>query len=218
MTIGEKIKLLRNEKGITQEILAEKLKVSRSAIAKWESNSGVPEVSNLILISKLFDISIDELIDDAKEIKSPKGKTNKTFDISEYVGKYYNIELNGWNDGVFDILIVGEDEKFLFYKNSDQNNSVFGMIGKKHILSVEASKSSNHIQDDICFINRNYFCEKHVFIELASREGLIKGFFDFRNDDYLDVVIDSFSDLQVRLKFGREININEISRIEELIR
>lgn len=57
MTIGDKIKLLRTEKGITQEALAKKLNVSRSAIAKWETNSGVPEVSNLKIISKLFDIS-----------------------------------------------------------------------------------------------------------------------------------------------------------------
>jgi DNA-binding XRE family transcriptional regulator len=58
-----KNKILRTEKGITQEALAENLNVSRSAIAKWETNSGVPEVGNLIIISKLFDISVDELID-----------------------------------------------------------------------------------------------------------------------------------------------------------
>lgn len=39
MTLGEKIKRLRTEKGITQESLAEKVNVSRSAIAKWETNS-----------------------------------------------------------------------------------------------------------------------------------------------------------------------------------
>lgn len=77
MTIGEKIKLLRNEKGITQEALAESLNVSRSAIAKWETNSGVPEVSNLKIISKIFGISVDELIDDKKEIKKPRLRSIK---------------------------------------------------------------------------------------------------------------------------------------------
>ncbi len=217
MTLGEKIKLLRNEKGITQEALAEKLNVSRSAIAKWEANSGVPEVSNLKIISKLFDISVDELLDDTKKIKKTETKDDKIFDCSEYAGKYYDIELNGWNDGVVDILIIGEDEEFLFYKKSVKNRPVYGMIGKKYILSVKVSKLSNFPHDDICSINRNYFCGKRVFIELASRKGLIKGFFDFRNDDYVDVIVDSFSESKVLLKFGKEINMDAISKIEELV-
>lgn len=217
MTIGEKIKLLRNEKGITQEALAESLNVSRSAIAKWETNSGVPEVSNLKIISKLFDISVDELIDDTKEIKKTETKDYKIFDCSEYAGKYHDIELNGWNDGVYDVLIIGEDDEFLFYQKSVQNRPVFGMIGKNYILTVKVSKQSNLPHDDIGSINRNYFCGKRVFVELASREGFIKGFFDFRNDDYLDVIVNSFSESKVQLKFGKEININAISKIEELI-
>lgn len=217
MTLGEKIKLLRNEKGITQEALAENLNVSRSAIAKWETNSGVPEVSNLKIISKLFDISVDELIDDTKKIKKTETKDDTIFDCSEYAGKYYDIELNGWNDGVVDILIIGEDEEFLFYQKPVKNGPVYGMIGKNYIVSVKVSKSSNLPHDDICSINRNYFCGKRVFIELASRKGLIKGFFDFRNDDYVDVIVNSFSESKVLLKFGKEINMDAISKIEELI-
>ena len=217
MTIGEKIKLLRTERGITQEALAENLNVSRSAIAKWETNSGVPEVSNLKIISKLFDISVDELIDDTKNIEITETKDDKIFDISECDGKYYDIELNGWNDGVFDILIIGEDEKFLFYQKPEQNRPVYGMIGKKYILSVKVSKQTNLPHDDIGTINRNYFCGKSVFIELASKKGFIKGFFDFRNDDYLDVIVNSFSESEVLLKYGRELNLDDVSKIEELI-
>lgn len=43
MTLGDKIKNLRTNAGFTQETFAEKLNVSRSAIAKWESNKGIPE-------------------------------------------------------------------------------------------------------------------------------------------------------------------------------
>ena len=216
MTIGEKIKLLRNEKGITQEALAENLNVSRSAIAKWESNSGVPEVSNLKLISKFFGISVDELIDCKKNIKITDSKDDKKIDYREYAGKYYDIELNGWNDGVFDILIIGEDEKFLFYQKADQNDTVFGMIGKRYISSVNASKKSNLPHDDIASINRNYFCGKRVFVELACKEGFIKGFFDFRNDDYLDVTINLITESEVIFKFGKEVDIDSVSKIEEL--
>ena len=61
MNIGERIKKLRTEMGISQEKLAEYLNVSRSAIAKWETNGGIPEISNLILLTKVFGISLDML-------------------------------------------------------------------------------------------------------------------------------------------------------------
>ena len=61
MTLGNRIKQLRIQMGISQEKLAEELNVSRSAIAKWETDGGVPELNNLLQIAKKFDISIDEL-------------------------------------------------------------------------------------------------------------------------------------------------------------
>lgn len=51
MTMGERIKQLRSAKGFTQEMLAEKMNVSRSAIAKWEADGGIPDVDNLIQLS-----------------------------------------------------------------------------------------------------------------------------------------------------------------------
>ena len=47
MTLGEKIKEARTKCGFSQEKLAEKMAVSRSAIAKWETDKGLPEVGNL---------------------------------------------------------------------------------------------------------------------------------------------------------------------------
>ena len=63
MNFGAKLKLLRTQKGLTQELLAEELHVSRSAIAKWESNNGIPEISNLKQISQVLNVSLDELFD-----------------------------------------------------------------------------------------------------------------------------------------------------------
>ena len=48
MTMGERIKQLRSAKGFTQEMLAEKMNVSRSAIAKWEADGGIPDVDTVI--------------------------------------------------------------------------------------------------------------------------------------------------------------------------
>lgn len=53
-------------------------------------------------------------------------------------------------------------------------------------------------------------------IEIAHKEGLIKGFFDFRNDDYQEVIIEKVSQNQIDLVFGGTLNVAEITKIEEL--
>ena len=63
MTIAEKIRKLRKDNNMTQEDLAEKLNVSRQTISKWETNIAIPDADNIIAISKLFNITTDELLD-----------------------------------------------------------------------------------------------------------------------------------------------------------
>lgn len=71
MTFGEKLKKLRNDNELTQEQLAEKIFVTRTAISKWETNNGFPSIDSLKTISNLFGISIDDLITD-EDIKNKK--------------------------------------------------------------------------------------------------------------------------------------------------
>lgn len=68
MTLGEKLKSARVNVELTQEQLAEKLMVSRSAIAKWENDKGMPDIDNLKNIASLLNISVDYLLDDANVI------------------------------------------------------------------------------------------------------------------------------------------------------
>lgn len=62
MEFNEKLQNLRKSKGLTQEELADKLYVSRTAISKWESGRGFPNIDSLKEISKFFCISLDELL------------------------------------------------------------------------------------------------------------------------------------------------------------
>ncbi|MBR2042724.1 MAG: helix-turn-helix transcriptional regulator [Clostridia bacterium] len=62
MTFGEIIKKLRTDKGLTQDELAEKIYVTRTAISKWESGRGFPNIESLKAISKYFSVSLDELL------------------------------------------------------------------------------------------------------------------------------------------------------------
>lgn len=68
MTLGEKIREARRKCGLSQEQLADKMSVSRSAIAKWETDKGFPDVGNLKLLARLLNTSLDRLLDDAEEV------------------------------------------------------------------------------------------------------------------------------------------------------
>lgn len=67
MTLGEKIRYVRKCRGLSQEQLSEKLCVSRSAIAKWETDKGLPDIENLKLLARLLGISVDSLLDDGSD-------------------------------------------------------------------------------------------------------------------------------------------------------
>ena len=62
MEFNEKMQELRKRKGLTQEELAEALFVSRTAISKWESGRGYPNIDSLKAIAKYFGVTIDELL------------------------------------------------------------------------------------------------------------------------------------------------------------
>lgn len=67
MTLGKKIKEARKNCGLSQEQLAEKLAVSRSAVAKWESDNGLPDIENLKSLAVLLNVSIDYLLHDGSQ-------------------------------------------------------------------------------------------------------------------------------------------------------
>lgn len=68
MTLGEKLKEARKRCGLSQEQLAEKMMVSRSAVAKWEAENGLPDIDNLKTLSQLLNVSVDYLLDDGEVI------------------------------------------------------------------------------------------------------------------------------------------------------
>lgn len=70
------LKKLRKSARLTQEQVAEKLNVSRQSVAKWESGESLPDIDNCILLSKLYNVTIDDLVGYAKDEKNdaPSGK------------------------------------------------------------------------------------------------------------------------------------------------
>ena len=81
MKFSEKLKKLRQEQNITQDDLADKSFVTRTAISKWETDNGYPSIESLKLLSKLFSVTVDELISDEdikikEDLELKRSKTN----------------------------------------------------------------------------------------------------------------------------------------------
>ncbi|MBR0413504.1 MAG: helix-turn-helix domain-containing protein [Clostridia bacterium] len=74
VTTAERLLQFRKKNGYSQEELAEKIGVSRQAISKWERSESSPDTDNLIALAKLYQVSVDELLNiqtDSNEIPAP---------------------------------------------------------------------------------------------------------------------------------------------------
>ena len=87
MEFSEKLQYLRKQKGLTQEQLAEKVYVSRTAVSKWESGRGYPNLETLKAIAKFFNISLDDLLagDELLEAAQEENRRN----LRKRTGQYF---------------------------------------------------------------------------------------------------------------------------------
>lgn len=134
MTIGEKITLLRNSLGMSQEVLADKLLVSRQTVSKWEMDQAQPQIDNVLQICELFNISADELLRDEVSInRTQKGVPVKNkyfgtdgfrgeanlnltsmhaYKVGRFLGWYYSSKLSGCQKtGYKPRIVIGKDTR-----------------------------------------------------------------------------------------------------------
>lgn len=93
-TIGQRIARERKRLGLSQEALGEKLGVSRQAISKWESDAAIPEIDKLIVLSKLFGVSVGWLLGTEAEpnpaASESRGFTDEQLRMVEEIVKRYS--------------------------------------------------------------------------------------------------------------------------------
>ena len=89
MDFGEQIKSIRQKEKLTQEQFAMKLNVSRQAVSNWENNKNLPDIGMLILMSDVFEISLDYLIKGENKMNNMTEKVIK--DGSETRKAKYNM-------------------------------------------------------------------------------------------------------------------------------
>ena len=88
MKLSENLKRIRKDNNLSQEQLAEKLGVSRQAVSKWESGQSYPEMDKVLLICKLFNYNLDELMNEnIKEVDETK---QSKININKYVEDFFN--------------------------------------------------------------------------------------------------------------------------------
>jgi len=109
MKFAEKLLNLRTKGGYSQELLAEKINVSRQAVSKWEQGTTLPETDKIIALSDFFHVSIDYLLRD-------QGELNSNLDLAQIVIKFLASaqDMNEICDELVEIMkdgIIDDEEK-----------------------------------------------------------------------------------------------------------
>jgi len=105
MSIGEVIKQARSEKGFSQEVMAEKVGVSRQTLSNWETGKSYPEITNVIALSDAYGVTLDSLLKgDSEMIKHLEESTNVTKSRKQVVASI--IALGIFLLGVVTIIIL----------------------------------------------------------------------------------------------------------------
>ena len=105
MEIGNQIKQLRLQRGITQEVMAQHLRVTAQAISKWERGIATPDIAMLPEISAFFGITIDELFRISDETRMERIKNmlwnDRYFDSNEVTRQRKSLRTFGRNGESF---------------------------------------------------------------------------------------------------------------------
>ena len=111
MGFSENLQILRKMKNMSQEQLAERLDVSRQAVSKWETDAGLPDTENLKELSRIFEISIDYLLDNNNEL--PLLVMKKKLDKDNYKNKISSYEevLKEYYPAPWKIYILTREKK-----------------------------------------------------------------------------------------------------------
>lgn len=177
MNLGKKIAELRKNNNLSQEELAEKVGVARQTISKWEIGDTTPDINQVKIISKIFNISIDELVDnDINNVIVEKvSNTEKLAGITIKILKVFGIMLIVFITLIFlfviifmvdmprnDYDIVGrtkvscnlDNEKYVYEAEYNKNYQVINSGGDAYIMNhtdIESYEDVNkivaHIED-----------------------------------------------------------------------
>ena len=147
MSFSEKLIKLRKENKLSQEMLADKLDVSRQSVSKWESGQTYPEMDKLLAMCKIFNVTLEELTND--EIGVLNAENRNTQNVIEsffsFIKKTYNFLINNsFNENIKCFVIM----TFVFFALlfckipvnliESQIRNLFTSIGNNHFIIVSS--------------------------------------------------------------------------------
>lgn len=165
MTFSEKLKSIRKKAGMSQEKLAEKIGVSRQAITKWETDAGIPDIDNMMALSSLFNISLDELLSNEK---TERKQTDYLYEsVTEYDIdniKRYDMNLGGANT----LVLSGYDGEKIRVRLASNTLATL-----QSDFKVKIDDGKNHIDIDISRKNGMTEAESKeqvmIFVQLPNQ-------------------------------------------------
>lgn len=237
MTFSEKLKAARKSAGISQEALAEKLGVSRQAVTKWETGRGIPDVDNMMIISNLFGISVDDFLSQEKEAVVRKGylyESKTEYDIDGW--KHFDVKLGGARSlkikgipgekiAVYlasnDLENVGSDFKVKIddIKNwaeieIKRQNKMTMAMAKEHLI-IEILVPRRYVSDMEIEINCNDISVSDVECDRITFKGKVNSFAAEGYKGYIGM--DCNMDMDVKLNgFSGTFAMNQVSATSKL--
>lgn len=188
MTTGEKIALLRKQKSMTQEELAEILNVSRQSVSRWEMDVAFPETDKLIRLSKLFECSIDFLLNnDVQEDSNVPGTVSAGdcykfirecgyFFLATSVDNKPNLRPLGMIYATDTNLFFATDKRKTLYSDLQHNSQIELATYNSHthkwirIHGTAAQENSIHIKEEMAevypLLKQNYHDEEEIYLSI----------------------------------------------------
>lgn len=165
MKLSEKIRTLRKNAGLSQEQLGEKINVSRQAITKWESGDGLPDIYNLVALSNLFSITLDELMAQEKAVADKRFlyESHVEYDIDRFCKFDMNLYASA------DLTIRAYDgEKLQLYAGSREIKDL------DKLFKVKVDDSGRSFDVDIRTSLAKTLCSKSLSLEVLLPQKYIK--------------------------------------------
>lgn len=198
MSLANKLKKAREKLMLSQEQFAELIQVSRSAVAKWETGSGYPDISNLKTIAEKINISIDYLVLDNERVSPVCNKNNLKVNLIDadeesIIKLQKNIERLSWGliDTIiflsyFDAEVDGKAlvntmfSKFVFFEKTNDTR-VYSRLYEEHFNDLV---SGNNIYFGHCFDLNNDNVSLYPYAEDILRKWYREYIVSHNLDDY----------------------------------
>lgn len=175
MNIGKHLKTLREKNNLTQEQLADKLFVSRSNVSKWERNISLPDAETLLELSKIFNVSVDDIL-----LGNNKNDSSGVLNIYKQIEKQKKIMLIICVSSII-IILLFLIYYFLSFYNSNKiflvngygnesyfNNGIIIYTKEKEYLSLGKINSKKDILRMKLVVSINN--EENIIYETTSDE------------------------------------------------